>query len=410
MSRLPLRGLLHHPGYAVFVAGATLARVANEMFAVGVVLHVLERTGSPGLAGITLASVTLPSFVSGPLLGAWLDLTGRRRTLMVLNQCLMVVTVGALLLFAGVVPDWTLPLFGVVAGVTYPLSFGGFTSLIPSLVPEELLTPANALETSSFNAALIAGPALAGTLAGLFGPAAALTTEIALTAAALVLILRVRGLDKEPNETPDEDSLWRVARAGLRQIVEVPQLRGVTFTGALNLGGFGLFTVAFPFFAVELGGERSQAGYMWAAFALGSTLGALIVARYQDRLHSERVVLAGVGGAGLAILLWPLAPSLTVALALIALAGLFDGPGLAATFAVRQERVPARLHGQVFTTAASLKVGSFALGAALAGPAVLGLGVGGALVAAGLTQLVAVAGGALLMRVRASERVAAAPG
>ena len=68
------------------MSAATLARVSDEMFSVGVVLLVLDRTGSAGLAGATVAAITLPSLISGPLLGAWLDLTGRRRTLMVIDQ------------------------------------------------------------------------------------------------------------------------------------------------------------------------------------------------------------------------------------------------------------------------------------------------------------------------------------
>ena len=53
-------------------------------------------------------------------------------------------------------------------------------------MPDRLLTPANALEASSFNLALVVGPALAGTLAAAFGPEASLVTEIVLTLAALV--------------------------------------------------------------------------------------------------------------------------------------------------------------------------------------------------------------------------------
>ena len=53
----------------------------------GVVLLVLDRTGSAGLAGLAVAAITLLSLVSGPLLGAWPDLTGRRRRLMVVDQC-----------------------------------------------------------------------------------------------------------------------------------------------------------------------------------------------------------------------------------------------------------------------------------------------------------------------------------
>ena len=76
MDRDSLRGLRAQPGYLKFLSAATLARVSDEMFSVGVVLLVLERTDSAGLAGAAVAAITLPSLISGPLLGAWLDLTG----------------------------------------------------------------------------------------------------------------------------------------------------------------------------------------------------------------------------------------------------------------------------------------------------------------------------------------------
>ena len=176
-----------------------------------------------------------------------------------------------------------------------------------------------------------------------------------------------------------------MAAPGIRQIVSVPELRGITVAAAIGLGGLGLMTVAFPLFAVEhLGGERSDAGYMWAAFAAGSTLGALSLVRLQRRLPPERIVLAGYAIFGVLMLTWPLAGSCALLLALIALAGMADGPALAAQFAVRQQVVPPSLYGQVFTTAAGLKVGSFAMGAGLAGPVVTGLGSAEAmLVAAG---------------------------
>ena len=78
MDRESLRRLRHQPGYLPFVSAATLARVSDEMFSVGVVLLVLDRTGSAELAGLAVAAITLPSLMTGPLLGAWLDLTGRR--------------------------------------------------------------------------------------------------------------------------------------------------------------------------------------------------------------------------------------------------------------------------------------------------------------------------------------------
>jgi MFS family permease len=389
MERSSLRDLGRQPGYPSFYAAATVTRLADDMFAVGTVLLMLDRTGSAALAGATVAAVTLPSLVTGPVLGAWLDRSRSRKTVMVIDQVLAATTLIALVLLAGNAPNWIIPLVALGAGITWPLSFGGFTSLIPVIVPEGMLPRANALEATSFNVAIIAGPALAGTISALASPAASLLVEAVLTLAAIALIVRLPTLEVEPHRM--SRSLREIVRAGLLHLVRTPPLRSVTVTGAINLGGLGLLTVAFPFFAVDLGADRSAAGFLWASFAFGSTLGALTLVRLQMGRRPHLVVLRAIGTMGLIMLTWPLAPSLTIALMLIALAGVADGPGFAATFAVRQRWTPLELHGQIFTTAASLKVGSYALGAALAGPAVVALGARGTLVLAACVQFAAVA-------------------
>jgi predicted MFS family arabinose efflux permease len=411
VDRHSLRGLRDQPGYLAFVSAATLARVSDEMFSVGVVLLVLDRTGSAELAGLAVAAITLPSLLTGPLLGAWLDLTGRRRRLMMADQVVIAAMLVVLVLVIGNGPDWLVPLVVLAAGLTYPLSFGGFTSLIPSIVPDELLTPANALETTSFNSALIVGPALAGTLSAAFDPAVSLVVEAALALVALVLIMRIPGLDRRPRAREVERTLLGVAADGIRQLVAVPELRAITAAAALGMAGLGLLTLGFPLFAVEhLGAERSDAGYMWAAFAVGSTLGALGLVRIQRRFPPERIVLAGYALFGALMLSWPLASALPVLLALIVVVSAVDGPTLAAQFAVRQKVVEPALYGQVFTTAAGLKVGSFALGAGLAGPVATGLGSAEALVLAACLQLAGAAVGVTLARLPARALPQASPG
>src|SRR5438105_325557 len=353
MTASTLGRLRRQPGYPLFWATATITRLADDMYSVGIVLLVLDRTGSAALAGATVAAVTLPSIVSGPLLGAWLDRSASRRRVMILDQVLAASSLIGIVLLAGNAPGWTLPLVALVAGSTWPLSFGGFTSLIPVIVPDKLLAQANALEATSFNFAVIGGPALAGTISAVASPAASLIVEAALTLGAIALIARV------PMDSPvrrAQQSLVQIAKAGLRHVAATPPLRAVTAAGALNLGGLGLLTVAFPFFALhDLGAERSVAGYLWAAFACGSAVGAMTLMRLHTRFPPQRVVLVAIAGLGTLMLLWPLASSVPVALALIALAGVVDGPNLAATFGTRQRWTPSDLLGQIFTTAASLK-------------------------------------------------------
>jgi predicted MFS family arabinose efflux permease len=398
--------LAREPGYLRFVGAATFARVADEMFSVGVVLLALERTGSAVLAGFLVAAITLPSLITAPLLGAWLDLRGRRKALMMLDQVLASAALVAIALLIGRAPDALLVTIALLAGLTWPLSFGGFTSLIPAIVSDELLPRANAVEATSFNVALIAGPLLAGAIAGLAGPEATVLTEAGLTLSTLVLLVGFDALDSGPVRA--SGSLMQVVRDGLRELVKVPQLLGVSVAGALNLAGAGFLTVAFPYFCVEhLGAPRNASGALWAAFAFGSTVGALALVRLQRRYRPHQVVLVSMLVFGVMMLPWVLAESLAVAIVLVAVGSIADGPGLAATFAVRQDWAPRDLQGQIFTTAAGLKVGAFALGAAVAGPLVTGIGSSGAIIASAGTSFVGAAVGWVLVRRSARSRPAA---
>jgi hypothetical protein len=51
-----------------------------------------------------------------------------------------------------------------------------------------------------------------------------------------------------------------------------------------------------------------------------------------------------------------------VALPLVLLTGLFDGPAFVALISIRQRVAPARLRGQIFTTASSVHTAAFAAG------------------------------------------------
>jgi predicted MFS family arabinose efflux permease len=381
-------GLPAQPGYPAFLLAATVARLASEMFPVAVVLLVLDRTGRPGLAGAVVAATTLPAVVTGPVLGAWLDRTPRRRVALASNQVLLAVSLLGILAAAGRAPGWVLVLLAALAGVTGPLATGGYTSMIPLLVPERLLARANALEAASFNTAAIAGPAVAGAVAATAGPAAAVLAEAALAGLALPAVARLPRIGVPAGDDPAP--LAATIRQGLAHLARTPVLRGVTVATAVGLGGSGLLTLAMPFWAERLGAGRAGAGYLFAALEAGAIAGALVAARPAASWPPQRVVLAGLGLFGLVVVAWPLAPSFGIALGLVAVAGMVEGPAFAATFATRQRWSPPALRGQIFTTAASLKLGMFAIGSALAGTALGVAGVGGILVAAGAVQLLGV--------------------
>jgi MFS family permease len=346
-----------------FAAG--LIRIADNCVGVAVVLLALQRTHSPAAAGLIVGGYTLPALASGPVLGAWLDRTKHRKLALTANEIVLASSMLGLVATLGRAPlPWSIAIVAA-AGVTLPLTSAGFTSLIPYLVRAERLPRANTLDAISFNGAAVLGPAIAGTLAAATSPATAVlvTAAIALAAIPATQLLRVPAR----TATLAAASLWATVLAGTRVMVRTPPLRGGTFATMVGLGAQGILAVGFPLFAVRLGSAESAGGALWGALEIGGLLGALPASRLLARYPPERVIIVGTALFGASIAAWTLAPSIVVAVLLVGVAGVVSGPLLVATFALRQRYAPDNLLAQVTTAGASLKIGAYALGAAVGG-------------------------------------------
>ncbi|TCN34837.1 putative MFS family arabinose efflux permease [Kribbella orskensis] len=377
-----------------YYLAATLARVGDEMVAFTLVLLVLERTDSPALAGLTGAAYALPAVVTGPLLGTWLDRTPYRRTALGLNQAVLGTVMLAMLAVVGHTAHWVTPALAALAGTTLPLVSGGFTSMLPSLVPQPLLARANSLEAASFGAATITGPAAAATIAAAVSVEAA-AAVIAVTATlSIFAIMRLPALPAAIDVADRAPFLGSVV-AGLAHLARTPRLRASTVTTTLLMGVMGVLLITLPLHMESLGAPRSAAGYLWTALEIGSVATALLLGRWQTRWRPEHVVMVSVALYGLAFTTWPLASSLAVLLVLAAATGLLEGPMLPAMFSARQQYSPVELQGRVSTTAASLRVGAAALGQAAGGLLVPVIGTHAALLAVGAALLAASALGYL---------------
>jgi MFS family permease len=383
-------GLIRQPGYARYFVAVALARVPSTMWAVAVALLVLERTGSLSLAGATVAAGSLPAALSGPLLGAWLDLARSRRALIALDQLTAIGALIGILLVAAHGPHWALPVLAVAYGATSPLSMGAFRSVLPELVRAELLPKANTMEATAVNLAYIVGPAIAGVIAGTAGPAAAVELQIALFAATIVLTATAPVFELRP-ATPPSTGLIDSVRRGLRALWGIVPLRAVSASSFFSVMGWGSLNLGFPAYGIAVGAGAHASGYMWAAVSVGSVVSAFAFARFAARVPT----VALIGGSSCAMacsaLLWPLASSLPLALALVTLTGLLEGPALAAYFTVRQRFTPVQLRGQVFSTVGSVTLAGMAIGSALAGPVHAVLGTNATLWAFSVLQLISAA-------------------
>ncbi|HEU5034474.1 MAG TPA: MFS transporter [Mycobacteriales bacterium] len=394
--------LRRHRNFALLWSGATASRLATEMYSVAIVLFVLAQTHSAHVAGLTVAAATFPTVLTGPVVGAWLDQTRHRRTAFLLSPVVLMAAMIGFLVAGGRdgVPDWLFVLLGFVAGLPSPVRTGGFSGLIPTVVPEQVLPRAYGFEAASYNIAGIAGPAAAGAVAGALGASWAIIATTVVAGVAVGIIARV---PIAPGRREAARPLGQMLRSGVGLLWQSPSLRGITVATTVSQGAYGLVVVGYPLLVHDLHHRRALGGLLFSVFAVGALCGSVLYARLATRVSAEHVAYSTMVGFGGLLVGVGLAPNLGLALGASALAGFFDGPLLAATLDVRQQVSPPQLRTQVFTTAASLKIGAFAVGSALAGPAADGVGARGMLVLAGGGQVVAMASG-LVARLQPAQR------
>jgi MFS family permease len=384
MNRLAIgrRGL-------VLIATATMSRLADNAAAIALVLLIIARTHDPRLAGLVVGAFTVPTLVTGPVLGAYLDRTRRKRPLFAANQIALAASLAGVLVVAGHGPGFVLALFGLCAGVTAPVLTGGFSSLVPLVVPPGALGKANALDSASYDVAGLTGPGLVALIAGVFGAGAALGCVAAIAAAGLLLVLVAPmpaapavaapagevaiapavGEAPAPGEPPTVrgESLVAAVADGLRLLRDSRALRSVTTAGAVGQFFQGPLPVVLPLLAVALGRTTSGGGWLLTALSAGGLVGSLLSDRLLATRSGRFVLAASFCGFFACLAAMAAVPGFWPAMGLAALAGLADGPSLAATLSVRQQTVPPERYAQATATAASLKTGAYALGAACAG-------------------------------------------
>jgi MFS family permease len=356
------RALARRPQYPSFVITVAVSRIVAAMFNTAGVLLVLDRTGSAVLAGGVAAMAVLPGAIAGPVLGAWLDVIKRRRALIVADQLTSIVALAAMVVLAGHAPGWTLLAAAVLLGVTRPFSTGSFASALSALTGPELLDRASTIEASSMNLGVVIGPALAGALSAIEGPAEVVELQVALTALLAVVIAFSPAFEARGPERAE--SVRHALREGTRALRRQRLLRDTAASSMLTNLTWGLMLVVFPLYAAgSLHAGASASGYLWAALAGGSILGTFAL---PGRPSRRRIGLSYLALA-LSSLLWILAGSLLVGIVLVTLSGTLEGPAYSGTVALRQRHAPPGARTQVLNTIQSLNQLTTSMGSILGG-------------------------------------------
>ena len=364
----PALSLLRHPAYVRFLYVRIAASVAQQIQVVAVGWQMYELTNSPFHLGL----IGLVQFI--PAVGLFV-LTGHvadhydRRLVTFLAQLIEAIAV-AVLAFAngsGRLTPGLLLAMAFMVGIGRAFEQPSLQSVLPNIVPSDLLPRAIAGSSSASQTAVIAGPALGGILIEI-SPTLVFTVCAALWLSAGLVMLGIAMEAKLPERAPlDLKSMF----SGLTFIVGQKVVLGAVLLDlfAVVLGNP---TAVLPIFArdIYLAGPLTF-GVLRAAPAAGAIAMALVLARWPVSDRVGRIMFATVAIYGVATILFAVTPNFALAMAALAVVGASDTISVVIRQTMVQLRTPDQMRGRVYAvnsmvTNTSNQLGIFRAGTAAA--------------------------------------------
>jgi len=406
----PYYPALTHPVLRRILPGAAASALGDGMSAVAIAWLALKLAppGSRGLwVGAAVAAYSLPGAAGAVLLRRWLHGRGGARLVFV-NAVLRAAAlglIGALAIAGRLDPAGYVALLGA-SSLLSAWGVAGKYTLIADLLPAAQRIAGNSVFGLADQLSLMVGPALAGVVTALAGPAVVISLDAASWVVLAVSYARIAPLaarltaapasdqavpspaaapaQAEPSPAPappaDRAGGWAVIRSN----PVLPGLLALSFVFYLL---YGPIEVALPVhIASDLHGSAALLGTFWAVFGVGAVIGEL-AAPFLRRWPLWPTMTGIVIGWGLAIVPLGLPTPLWIGPAAFFAGAVIWGPWLSLSMAVLQDASPPGALAQVIAARSSLLILASPLGTALGGPIVAVLGARGTLLASAVATI-----------------------
>ncbi len=310
--------------------GSAYALFGSAEFGIWLILLVYAyQRGGPSASVVMVLVQLIPCVLLSPFIGSFAD---RRRPSAVLRAGygIQATTMAGVAVVVGLhAPTVLVYLLAALASLGLSVTRPAQAALLPAIVrtPDEL-TAANVMTGWTEGAASLVGPAVAGLVLALSGPAAAVTVMATMTGLSLVLVATVTGppaaIQTDPTaDTDPTASVTSGVRSNLATAFAHPQLRVLLTLHAFYfvlIGSLDLLCVILALSVLHLG--AGGAGYLNAALGAGALLAGFVTAFLVGRRHLSRTLTLSLAISVGALAVIAAVPRVAPAFILIATVGL----------------------------------------------------------------------------------------
>ena len=269
---------LKYPNYRLWFWSQMFSLFGTWMESTALMFLVYKLTSSAAYLGLVGFAAGVPSWFFMLYAGVIADRMSRRTLIIITQTSMMILAfVMAALAFLNTVQPWHILVIALLLGVANAFEAPARQAFVLEMVDLPDMTNAIALNGAMFNTATAVGPAVAGVVYAIFGPAWCFT----INGISFIAVIAALALMKLKPFVPKAEKTSTIAdlKEGIKYVLGHPMVRTITALIAI-VSLFGIaYGILLPAWAVKiLGGDAKTNGFLQASRGLGAMAGALLIA------------------------------------------------------------------------------------------------------------------------------------
>ena len=383
---------LKHRGFALMWSGLLISMVGSQMQQWALFWHISQLSKDP-IAVSIVGGVRFAAIFSFSLVGGLVADRYNRRTILFITQSTVMVIAAllGLLTLTGRIQLWHIYTLTAIQAAAMAFDLPARQSLVPNLVPREILPSAFSLQSIAFNTGAIAGPAMSGMVIGYLGQEAVYFIN---AVSFLAVILALIALGDIPQKQASIQRGFKAALADIRDGVHfIRQQPLILSTMILDFIAtfFSSANTLLPYFAQNVI-HVGEVAYGWLASAqsIGAVSVGLIASQYSHIRRQGPLLLGSVVIFGLATILFGISRIYALIFLALILIGAADSVSTIIRNTIRQLTTPDSMRGRMTSINQIFFMGGPQLGEIEAGAVAQFFGVPFAIVSGGMGTILGV--------------------
>lgn len=264
--------------------------------------YVIQALGQESALGIVMMVTMVPRVLLMTVGGVWADRFKRSKIMLVssFTRCLLIFVM-ITLLHLHLLNLWSLLVFALLFGILDAFFSPANQSLLPLLVPKEMLTRSNSFIQTSNQIAMFAGPMIGGWIITVSSFSSLFFSVACFLVISCTFTLCIK--EKKLSLSSEQASAKQELLAGFQYVWNMPFLKSILFIlMTINVFFFGPLLMGIPLLANEvLHGKAVEVSFLQSSYQGGMLGGALLIGLLNIRKKRGLSILILISCLGISL-------------------------------------------------------------------------------------------------------------